>query len=284
MIYIVSVSGGKDSGAVAIWFVKNLPKDLTEAHFVFSDTGIEPASVYSFLDDLEAKVIKPAGFSLSRISKPHEGYETAWDSVYDRNRPLLCGPNKGQPAKPVMPGPVMRSCTQRLKILPLRAWRKTNIPKNSPVTWVIGFRIDEGSAERRRVENKSIMANGDSLWRPFMEGAGVNIDGVHQIIKDAGLELPGFYKWTTRSGCALCFYKPLRDIIRAYVHERPLFDKMSELEEKAITANGRRASPYVLIFKMTLTEIIAANEDKIKAAEIDLDERGCDDDLKSCML
>ena len=56
MIYVVSFSGGRDSAAVAVWFCKNPPADMTAAHFVFSDTGIEPRSVYDArLSDAEVR-------------------------------------------------------------------------------------------------------------------------------------------------------------------------------------------------------------------------------------
>lgn len=281
--YIVSFSGGRDSAAVAIWFCKNPPADMTAAHFVFSDTGIEPQSVYRFLDDMEARIIKPAGFTLSRISRAHEGYETAWDSIYDRHGKVTKGKNAGQDAKPCMPGPVMRSCTERLKIRPIRLWRRDTLGR-APVTWVIGFRADEGDADRRRVETKALQKNGDVIWQPFME-LGIDLAGVRKIIADAGMKEPAFYNWTTRSGCALCFYKPLRDIIKAKAFEPANFEKMAVLEDKAIAAHGRRASPYVLIYKMTLREIVQANPEQIAAAEkLALDERKCGDPLASCVL
>lgn len=51
MIYIVTISGGKDSLATAIWAKKNLA--LETVLYCFCDTGWEHAKTYKHLDDIE---------------------------------------------------------------------------------------------------------------------------------------------------------------------------------------------------------------------------------------
>src|SRR4051812_5416472 len=65
MLYIVTLSGGKDSLATAIWAKNNLKgKNVI---YVFCDTGWEHAKTYKHLKDIEADL----GIEIIRLTNPN---------------------------------------------------------------------------------------------------------------------------------------------------------------------------------------------------------------------
>lgn len=228
MKYIISLSGGRDSAAAGIWFCQNIPKDCENAYFLTADTGIEPNArfgFYAFLDTFKKKIIQPAGFALSIVTAPLKGKKTAWAAEYELPDYSL-------------PGFLQQSCSDKLKVRPMKAWRDREIGDES-VTWVIGFRIDEGKESRRMLPEKTRSNSGDIYWRPFLK-LNIGLPGVKNIMADAGIPEPDFYKWTSRSGCAMCFHKPLGDIVNALRYEPENYAYMEGLEQKTITRWGEK--------------------------------------------
>ena len=104
--HIVSVSGGKDSAALAIYMRQNYPQ--ISAEYVFCDTGCELDETYEYLECLEALL----GVDIHRLN--------ALDSLGVEKKP---GRNPfdmylNEIYSGYLPSPRSRWCTRVLKIEP----------------------------------------------------------------------------------------------------------------------------------------------------------------------
>ena len=68
---------------------------------------------------------------------------------------------------------------------------------------------------------------------------GINRDAVIRILEDAGLGLPEYYKWRSRSGCYFCFFQQKREWVGLMEKHRSLFDQ-AKLYEKKDPITGKR--------------------------------------------
>ena len=72
---------------------------------------------------------------------------------------------------------------------------------------------------------------------PFVED---NIDrnGVMRILEDAGIGLPSYYEWRTRSGCYFCFYQRKAEWIGLSERHPDLFERAVAIEQKVLRDAG----------------------------------------------
>jgi len=69
---------------------------------------------------------------------------------------------------------------------------------------------------------------------PFIED-GIDKDGVLRILEDAGIGLPNYYSWRSRSGCYFCFYQT-RGEWKSLKEKHPdLFEKAKSYEKNDFT-------------------------------------------------
>lgn len=66
--HVLGISGGKDSGALAIYIRDNYPEIHEKVEYFFTDTGAELQEVYDFLDQLEAYL----GKEIKRLSSERD--------------------------------------------------------------------------------------------------------------------------------------------------------------------------------------------------------------------
>ena len=167
---ILSLSGGKDSAALAVYLHDRVP----ELEYVFCDTGEELPETYEYLDKLEAFF----GKRVIRLNpdRPFEHYLQIYRGV--------------------LPNARTRWCTRKLKIEPFE-W----FIGDTPCISYIGIRADE-SHRRGYISTKPNI----SARYPFVED-GIARDDVFRILEESGLGLPAYYKWRSRSGCYFCFFQ-----------------------------------------------------------------------------
>ena len=118
-IYLVSVSGGKDSQASWIWMKNNYPRSNIRAYSC--DTGWEHEETYKHLDYLEDTLGR-----IDRISsEKYDGFED------------MCIKRKGFPTR------IGRFCTVELKIKTSESYIRKWIDAGYKVINVVGVRADE---------------------------------------------------------------------------------------------------------------------------------------------
>ena len=168
--HILSLSGGKDSTALAIYLRDRIP----DLEYVFCDTEKELPETYEYLDRVEAYLGQP----IVRLRHDGRGFDH-WLVVY----------------RGYLPSTRMRWCTKHLKIQPYERF-----VGDDPVRSYIGIRADE-----QREGYISHRPNITAVY-PFKEDGIVKQD-VFRLLEGAGLGLPEYYKWRSRSGCYFCFFQ-----------------------------------------------------------------------------
>jgi hypothetical protein len=201
MRHVCGISGGKDSSALAIYLRDRVP----DMEYFFCDTGAELPETYEFLDKLEVIL----GRKIERINA-QRGFDH-WFEVY----------------RGALPSPQMRWCTKQMKIKPLEEWIGSE-----PTTSYVAIRADE----RNRKGYVSTKPNITAVF-PFVED-NIDHDGVLRILDDAGVGLPSYYEWRTRSGCYFCFYQRKAEWVGLADRHPELFEKAKQIEQKVLTEAG----------------------------------------------
>jgi 3'-phosphoadenosine 5'-phosphosulfate sulfotransferase (PAPS reductase)/FAD synthetase len=192
--HVLGISGGKDSSALAIYMRDRVP----EMEYFFCDTGAELPETYEYLNRLEAAL----GKSIVRLNADRDFDH--WMEVYQGT----------------LPSPQMRWCTKNLKIKPLEEW----VGDDKVISYV-AIRADEN-----RIGYVSTKPNIEAVF-PFRE-EGVDKDGVMRILDEAGIGLPGYYEWRTRSGCYFCFFQRKHEWVGLKERHPQLFEQAVAYEEK----------------------------------------------------
>ncbi len=192
--HVLSLSGGKDSTALAIFMRDRLP----DVEYVFCDTGEELQETYEYLYKLEAYLGKP----IVRLNP---------DRPFSHYLDLYRG---------MLPDARTRWCTRMLKIKPFERY-----VKDDAVMSYIAIRADEP----QRVGYISTKPNITPVY-PFID-AGVTKQDVYRILEDSGIGLPEYYQWRSRSGCYFCFYQQRNEWLGLLERHPALFDKAQDFEK-----------------------------------------------------
>lgn len=201
MRHICGISGGKDSSALAIYMRDKVP----EMEYFFCDTGAELPETYTYLAKLEVVLGKP----IARLNSDRD-----FAHYFEVFRGTL-------------PSPQMRWCTSLLKIKPLEEW----IGEDEAVSYV-AIRADESNRKGYVSTKPNITTH-----FPFVEDD-IDHAGVVQILEDAGINLPEYYKWRTRSGCYFCFFQRKAEWVGLADNHPDLFEKAVAIEQKTLKDAG----------------------------------------------
>ena len=190
--HIVSLSGGKDSTALAIYLKDKIPK----LEYVFCDTGSELIETYEYLERVEAYL----GAKIVRLNsgKVFEEYLNKYMNY--------------------LPSPMARWCTAEMKIKPYEEY----VGQDKCYSYV-GIRADES-----REGYISTLTNIIPKY-PFKED-GIDRTGVYKILEDSGLGLPKYYEWRSRSGCYFCFFQRSIEWVGLLERHPYLFEKAEAFE------------------------------------------------------
>lgn len=192
--HILSLSGGKDSAALAVYMRDRVP----DMEYIFHDSQMELPETYAYLNRLEAYLGKKI-------------HKTAADRGFDHWY-LIYGK--------MLPSNHRRWCTRQLKLKPFEDYVKSDKVLN-----YIGLRADE-----QREGYISHKPNITPVY-PFREDGLVYADIV-RILEDSGLGLPKYTEWgRTRSGCYFCFYQQKIEWVRLKEKYPDLFEQAKRYEE-----------------------------------------------------
>ena len=199
--HICGISGGKDSSALAVYLRGKVP----DPEYFFCDTGAELPETYEYLTRLEVILGKP----IVRLNA-ERGFDH-WFEVF----------------RGTLPSPQMRWCTKNMKIKPIEAWIG-----EAPAVSYVAIRADESNRKGYISTKPNIRTR-----FPFIED-GVDGDGVMRILADAGIGLPAYYEWRTRSGCYFCFYQRKAEWVGLAERHPELFDRAVAIERKVLRDAG----------------------------------------------
>jgi Phosphoadenosine phosphosulfate reductase family len=193
MRHILGLSGGKDSAALAVYMRDRVP----EMEYVFCDTQKELPETYEYLAKLEAYLGKP----IVRLNA-ERGFDH-WLQVYNG----------------YLPSSRMRWCTRQLKLKPFEKY-----VGEEPVTSYVGIRADED-----REGYISTKPNIKARF-PFKEDGLAHAD-VLRVLEEAGLGLPSYYSWRSRSGCYFCFFQRKSEWAGLLERHPDLFEEAKKYEK-----------------------------------------------------
>lgn len=200
--HILSLSGGKDSTALAIYMLGKLPN----VEYIFCDTGEELPETYAYLEKLEAYL----GQKILRLNshRPFTHYLELYGGI--------------------LPDARTRWCTRMLKLRPFE--QHTN---NDEVISYIAIRSDEEHRKGYISKKKNIKP-----CYPFITD-GINKEDVYQILKQSGLGMPEYYKWRSRSGCYFCFFQQKIEWVGLLENHPDLFKKAAAFEKNNVERGER---------------------------------------------
>lgn len=195
--HILSLSGGKDSAALAIHMRDRVP----QMEYIFHDTDKELPETLDYLARLEAILGKPVVRTSTVDSFDH------WLTVYGG----------------MLPSNHRRWCTKKLKLEPFERY-----VGDEPVINYVALRADE-----KRVGYISTKPNIKTVC-PFQEDGLVRAD-IIRILEDSGLGLPTYTAWgRTRSGCFFCFYQQKIEWVRLKQVHPDLFEQAKVYEQQSV--------------------------------------------------
>ena len=208
--HVLGLSGGRDSAALAVYMRQHHPE--LEIDYFFTDTGKELPEVYEFLGRLE-------GFLGQRIEmlNPDRDFDF-WLKQYND----------------FLPSPQTRWCTRQLKLRPFEQWLRPLLAAGTTVYSYVAIRGDEQYREGYASKHDNLVVR-----LPFRE-TGIDKAGVLEILDGAGLGLPKYYSWRTRSGCTFCFFQQKIEWVRLREQHPEAFEEAKAYEKDAV-AHG---SPF----------------------------------------
>lgn len=191
--HILSLSGGKDSAALAIYMRDRVP----EMEYIFSDTRKELPETYEYLDRISSYL----GKEVVRLNA-----DVGFDHWYEMYGGMI-------------PSNHRRWCTRALKLKPFEQYCG-----DAEVINYVGLR-----AEENRSGYISHKPNIKAVY-PFRED-GLVLRDIEEILRVSGVGMPPYTKWgRTRSGCYFCFYQQKIEWVRLKETYPDLYEKAKEYE------------------------------------------------------
>lgn len=215
--HILSLSGGKDSTALALFIRENLPQIHEKIEYVFYDTGLDLPETYDYLNKIEVFLDKKITYV-----KP----EKSFDHIMTVNK--------------MIPGKFARWCTVDLKIKPSVKFIREKVEKYGyeKINLYVGIRADESSRSgvvlKSEFEKKYVTPQYPLIEHNF------NLADVEELLVKSGLNYPDYYKWRKRNGCYLCFYQTPLDWINLYERHPDYFFRAVQYEKDAMKGKKRR--------------------------------------------
>lgn len=202
--HVLGLSGGRDSAALAVYMRQHHPE--IDIEYFFTDTGKELPEVYEYLGRLEGFLGKPI-----RRLNPDRDFDF-WLKQYNN----------------FLPSAQTRWCTRQLKLRPFERWIRPVLEMGGTVYSYVAIRSDEQYREGYSSKHEKLIVR-----LPFKE-AGIDKAGVLEILDAAGLGLPKYYSWRTRSGCTFCFFQQKIEWVRLKSEHPDAFEQAKAYEKTAV--------------------------------------------------
>ena len=191
-LVVASVSGGKDSTALALTLMEN---EIPHVR-VFADTGFEAPETYQYLDLLRTR--------LGPIEVVRN--EALWRDALPSEEGMLTLIRR----KKMFPSRLMRFCTQQLKIFPIRDHLRALQDRGDDVVSAVGVRAEESAARAQMAEWEFWDEMDAEIWRPLLDWTEQDVIDMH---RRHGLPPnPLYLQGSRRVGCSPCIHARKQDI------------------------------------------------------------------------
>lgn len=217
---IVSVSGGKDSTAMALWLIDQGLRD--RCTFVFADTRWEHPDLYTYLSE----VLEP------KLGKIHR----VVSSKYPRGMIDLVH------KKGAFPSNRLRFCTTELKVVPLREFIdsvRTSTGKE-PIN-VVGIRAEESQRRSKFEEWDDGGPMQCDTWRPLIDWLVADVVAIHtkHNVRPCSLYLRDKNP-ASRVGCYPCILSRKKEIMAVADEDPWRIDEIREMETQLQSVYAER--------------------------------------------
>ena len=202
--HVLGLSGGRDSAALAVYMRQHYPELVID--YFFTDTGKELPEVYEYLGRLEGFL----GRQILRLN-PDRDFDF-WLKQYND----------------FLPSPQSRWCTRQLKLRPFEHWLRPMLEGGATIYSYVAIRNDEEYRDGYASKHDRLVVK-----LPFKE-AGIDKAGVLEILDSAGLGLPKYYSWRTRSGCTFCFFQQKIEWVRLREEHPEAYEEAKAYEKDAV--------------------------------------------------
>ena len=229
--HILSLSGGKDSTALAFFMRDNMPEIFEKLELVFCDTEQEIPETYDYLNKIEVFL----GKEIIRI-KPKRSFDHIYQ-IYNQIPAINC-----------------RWCTVELKTKPFRNFIK-NKYSNGNVKMYIGIRADE-AFRLKTVKNTDMLKE----CHPFVD-FNIYKSDVTTILKNVGIDYPDYYKWRERSGCYFCPFQSKKSWLDLYENHPNLYKKAMSYEFER--GDGMKKNAFYWNADISLKDLIKPENIKL---------------------
>lgn len=255
VIHVISVSGGKDSGATALLALDNHPRK--SLRFVFADTGNEHQAVYEHLEYMEQAldihIIRlrqdfSRQFAAKRmfIARDRRRRGLRWTNKAKRRALEVLYPT-GNPYldlclwKGRFPSRRAQFCTQFLKTEPMNRYQHSLVDEGYTVVSWQGVRRDESHSRR---DVLAIEELGPDMWayRPIADWTAEDVFTLH---RKHGLEPNPLYRQgMNRVGCMPCINaskSEIREIAKRFPEH---VERIAEWERMVVQTSKRQAATF----------------------------------------
>ena len=263
---LISFSGGRTSGFMLKKIIDayngTLPEDL---YVVFANTGKEMPQTLDFVRDCAEKWDCKIHWLELEIADERPVYRTKEVNYETASR-------NGEPfealiqRRKMLPNPVMRMCTQELKMNVMKRFMKEKGHKEW--TNVVGLRYDEPRRVAKQNRQNDSNANAwDSVCPLYQDKITVKEILEFWQKNNFDLKLTSENGQTTAGNCDLCYLKGTKTLTKIIKEKPDLADWWIAQEEK-IDATFRKDGSYINLVDLT----------KLEDKQIEL----FDDDSRSC--
>jgi 3'-phosphoadenosine 5'-phosphosulfate sulfotransferase (PAPS reductase)/FAD synthetase len=212
-IYVVSISGGKDSKATLIVSLPLLLKVVkpSQIKVVFCDTGWEKQETMDELETIKAK-LKDFGIEFLSLSNPK--YPNGMTDL------LL--------HKKIFPSRLTKFCTEELKMIPALNYYKELALQDFDVVVLVGKRRDE-STDRVNTLDVQFEKKKDYSFTIYHPIADWTETDVYSCLDETWGIPSSYFNGNTRVGCDECFQANLKAVS---LMSEDKIKQMEEVEEK----------------------------------------------------
>lgn len=235
--HVLGISGGRDSAALAVYMRQTRPELAIE--YFFTDTGKELPEVYEFLGRLEGFL----GAPIQRLN-PDRDFDF-WLREYNN----------------FLPSPRTRWCTRQLKLRPFERWVRPDLDAGVTVYSYVAIRADENHRQGLNATHPNLR-----VVLPLREH-GVDKKGVIDLLDAAGVGLPDYYRWRSRSGCTFCFFQQKIEWVHLMREHPEAFEEAKRYEKNALD----HGSPFTWSDRESLEEL--ARPERVEQIEREYRER-----------
>ena len=216
---LISVSGGKDSAAMAIYFLKEakLPNKL---RYVFADTGWEHPDTYEYIETLE----KCLEIKIDRVKGDYDFVS-------------LCEKKKRFPS---VRG---RFCTEELKVKPMASYVNNLIDNDEDPVVVVGIRAEESQRRALMSEWAYSGAYDAPIWRPLMKWTSDDVFDIHK--KYDVPPNPLYLKGATRVGCYPCIMCKKSELAFGFKENDLMYKKLKDAEDRVTKVSTTGVSSFL---------------------------------------